>query len=153
VNNKPNLPEEVPYSWRASLKAGGGWMMLAFLTDLPGNYLIDQHKDWPLALRTVIALIPFLASMLYVRSTARWIRGMDELHRRVVLDAFLFSTVAYLFLMAGWSLLNNAGVWQAIAQTTGLHLERMPFSNCTSIICLTFVFFGVGYSMFNRRYQ
>src|SRR4030095_14021665 len=86
MNNKPNLPEEVPYAWGASLKAGGGWMMLAFLTDLPGNYLIEHHKDWPLALRAVIALIPLIASLLYVRSTARWVRGMDELHRRIALE-------------------------------------------------------------------
>jgi len=157
MNNKPNLPDEIglgkQYSWSASLKAGGGWMMLAFLTDLPGDYLLEHHKDWLLTLRAVIALIPLMASLLYVRSTARWVRGMDELHRRVVLEALLFSTVAYLFLMAGWFLLNHAGVWDAIAQTTGLHLERMPFSNCTLIICLTYVFFGIGYSIFNRRYQ
>jgi hypothetical protein len=82
---------------------------------------------------------------------------MGSRHGRIAspcrIGAFLFATVAYLFLMAGWFLLNKAGVWEAIAQTAGLHLERMPFSNCTSIICLTFVFFGVGYSITNRRYQ
>ena len=153
MTNKPNLPEEVPYSWRGSLKAGGGWMMLAFLTDLPGNYLLAHHKDWPLALRIVVALIPLMASLLYVRSIVRWVRGMDELHRRVVLEAFLFSTVAYLGLAAAWFLLNHAGVWEAIAHATGLHLEEMPFSNCTLIICLTYILYGIGYSFLNRRYQ
>jgi hypothetical protein len=124
VNNKPNIP-----NW------------------------IEHHADWPLVSRVVIILIPLIATLLYVRSTARWVRGMDELHRRIVLEAFLFATVAYLFLAASWFLLNHAGVWDAMAQTTGLHLERMPFSNCTLIICLTYVFFGVGYSIFNRRYQ
>ena len=128
-------------------------MMLAFLTDLPGIYLTEHHKDWPLGLRAVIAMIPLIASLLYMRSTARWVRGMDELHRRIALEAFLFATVTYLFLTAAWFLLNHAGIWAAIAQTTGLHLERMPFSNCTLIICLTYVFFGVGYSIFNRRYE
>src|SRR4030095_9458714 len=153
MNNKPNLPEDVPYSWRASLKAGGGWMMLAFLTDLPGIYLIEQHKDWPLALRAVIALIPLIATLLYARSTARWVRGMDELHRRIALEAFLFSTLVYLFFTAAWFLLYNAGVWDALAQATGLHLGGMPFGNCTCIICFTYIFFGVGYSIFNRRYE
>ena len=157
MNSKPNMPEEIgwgkQYSWRVALKAGGGWMMLAFLTDLPGIYLIEHHKDWPVALRAVIALIPLIATLLYVRSAARWVRGMDELYRRIALESFLFATVAYLFLTAAWFLLNQAGVWDAVAQTTGLHLERMPFSNCTLIICLTYVFFGVGYSIFNRRYQ
>ena len=157
MNNKPTIPDEIglgkQYSWSASLKAGGGWMMLAFVTDLPGNYLIEHHKDWPLALRTVVALIPLMASSLYVRSIIRWVRGMDELHRRVVLEAFLFSTVAYLGLAAAWSLLNHAGVWETIARATGLHLEGMPFSNCTLIICLTYILYGIGYSILNRRYQ
>lgn len=157
MNSKPNIPEEIgwgnQYSWRASLKAGGGWMMLAFLTDLPGIYLIEHHKDWPVALRAVIALLPLIATLLYARSTARWVRGMDELHRRIALESFLFATVADLFLSATWFLLNHAGVWDAVAQTTELHLERMPFSNCTFIICLTYVFFGVGYSIINRRYK
>lgn len=157
MDDKPNTPEEIglgkQYSWRASLEAGVGWMMLAFLSDLPGIYLIEHHKDWPLALRTAIALFPLIATLLYVRSTARWIRGMDELHRRLVLEAYLFATVAYLVLTAAWFLLNHAGVWNALAQTTGLHLERMPFGSCTTIICLTYVFFGVGYSILNRRYQ
>jgi len=157
MNGKPNIPEEIgwgkQYSWRASLKAGGGWMMLAFLTDLPGIYLIEHHRDWRLALRAAIALVPLIATLLYVRSIARWVRGMDELHRPITLTAFLFATVAYLFLTAAWFLLNHAGIWSAIAQTTGLHLERIPFSNCTFIICLTYILFGAGYSVFNRRYQ
>src|SRR5688572_4319225 len=157
MTKTPNVPEEIgwgsQYSWRASLKAGGGWLMLAFLTDLPGLYLIDQHKEWPLALRTVIALLPLLASWLYVRSTARWVRGMDELHRRLALESFLFATVTYLFTAAAWFLLGHAGLWEAVAQGTGLHLERVPFANCTFILCMTYVFFGVGYSIFKRRYQ
>lgn len=128
-------------------------MMLAFLTELPGIYLIEHYKDWPLALRALIALIPLIATLLYARSAARWVRGMDELHRRIALEAFLFSTVAYLFLTAAWILLNHAGVWVAVAQLTGLHLERMPFANCTCIICLTWVLFGIGYSILNRRYR
>ena len=157
MHGKLNIPGEIglgkQYSWRASLKAGGGWMMLACLTDLPGIRLIEHHQDWPLAMRAIIALIPLVATLLYVRSIARWVRGMDEMHRRIALESFLFATVAYLLLTAAWFLLNQAGVWDAIAKTTGLHLERMPFWNCTFIICLTYIFFGVGYSVFNRRYQ
>jgi hypothetical protein len=159
MNNRPNVPEEIglgkQYSWRASLKAGGGWMMLVFLTDLPGRYLIEHHHDWPLVLRALIAMIPLMASLLYVRSVARWVRGMDELHRRVTLEAFLFATVVYLFLSGGWLLLDHAGVWAALALGSGLHLERVPFSQatCTWMLCLTYVFFGVGYSILNRRYR
>jgi hypothetical protein len=46
-------------------------------------------------------------------------------------------------------------VWAALALGSGLHLERVPFSQatCTWMLCLTYLFFGVGYSILNRRYR
>src|SRR5689334_21969212 len=97
---KPNVPEEIGRVslrlWREPLKAGAGWMMLSYLTDVPGAYLIELHKGWPLALRIIIALLPFAASLLYVRGIVRWIRGMDELHRQITVASFGFAAIAYL---------------------------------------------------------
>ncbi len=88
MNDKPNVPEEIQQcTWR-SLKAGGGWMFIAMGTSIAADYLLPPHKHWPLVLRTLFALVPLAASLLYVRSTARWIRGMDELHRHITLCAF-----------------------------------------------------------------
>jgi hypothetical protein len=160
MNNKPNTPEVFGwgsrYSWRDSLKAGGGWMMLAFLTDVPGAYLIAHHADWPLVLRTLIALLPMVASFLYVRGIMRWIRGMDELHRQITTSAFAFAAIAYLFLGVAWSqLVDRAGIFEAAFQLTRLQmLERMPFSNCSFAISMTYILFGIGYThIFNRRYE
>jgi hypothetical protein len=159
MNSKLNIPEEileVHCSWRTSLKAGGGWMMIAYLTDVPGAYLIAHHQDWPFVLRIVIALLPLVASLLYVRGVVRWIRGMDELHRQISLAAFGFAAVAYLFLGAAWSLVvDRAGIFATVFHLTRLQtLERMPFFNCTAIIAMTYILFGIGYThIFNRRYQ
>jgi ABC-type spermidine/putrescine transport system permease subunit I len=159
MNDKLNIPEEIMglrCSWRNSCKAGGAWMMLAYLTDVPGAYLIAHHKDWPLVLRIIVALLPLLASLLYVRGIVRWIRGMDELHRQLTLAAFGFAAVAYLFLGAAWSLLmDRAGVFESVFHLTRLQtLERMPFFNCTLIIAMTYILFGIGYThIFNRRYK
>jgi hypothetical protein len=159
MNEKPNLPEEIGFgklnlwgSWRGSMKGGAAWMFVVYLTDIPGNWLIKHHQDWPLALRLLIALIPLAASLLYVRGIAQWIRGMDELHRRVTLGAFLFGTTLYLAFNAGWPLLIRADVFSAL-NLTRWHLERMPFYNCTFTICLTYLFSGLGYAIFNRRYK
>jgi len=159
--NNPNIPDEIglwtgwPYLWRESVKAGGGWMMLVYLTDVPGAYLIAHHKEWPIAWRIVIALIPIAAALLYVRAVVRWVRGMDELHRKVTLSAFGFATVTYLFLTAVWSqLADRAGIFEEVFHLSRLQtLERMPFSNCTFIIALTWVLFCVGFTLFNRRYK
>jgi hypothetical protein len=153
MNGKPNLPEEIQHcTWR-SLKAGGGWMFLAMGTSIAADYLLPHHKDWPLALRAVVVMIPLAAGLLYVRSTARWIRGMDELHRYITLSAFLFATVAYLLLNTAWPLLDKAGVFEAISQVTSLRLERLYLGNCTVTLALTYIFWGIGLSIFNRRYQ
>jgi hypothetical protein len=34
MNNKPNIPEEMARSW----EAGGHWLMVVFVTDIPGAY-------------------------------------------------------------------------------------------------------------------
>jgi len=161
MNSKPNIPDEIglwtgkPFSWRDSLKAGAGWMMLVYLTDVPGAYLIAHHKDWPIALRIMIALIPLAAALLYVRGVVQWIRGMDELHQKITLAAFGFASVTYLFLAAAWSqLTNRAGIFEDVFHLSRLQtLERMPFSTCSFIIALTWVLFCLGFTIINRRYK
>ncbi len=130
--------------------------MLVFLTDIPGAYLIAHHKDWPIILPIIIALLPLAASLLYVRAIVQWIRGMDELHRQITQAAFGFAMVAYLVLARAWSLLaDRAGILENMFHLTRLGtLERMPFSNITFITALTYVLYGIGYThIFNRRYQ
>jgi len=85
MNSKPNLPEEIEpgrdYSFRTDLRVNA-WSWVAVLTSFAGEVLLlPHHKDWPVVLRAVIALVPLMASLLWVRSIARWMHGMDELHR------------------------------------------------------------------------
>jgi hypothetical protein len=159
MNAQPNLPEDIGFgkmnlwgSCRGSMKAGAGWMFTVYLTDIPGEWLIRHHPEWPFLLRSVIALLPLAAGLLYVRGIAKWIRGMDELDQRVTLGAFLFGVTAYLFLSAGWALLIRGDVFTAL-NLTRLHLERVPFNDCTFAVCLTYLFAGLGYSICNRRYK
>jgi hypothetical protein len=158
MNTKPNLPEEIGLgkwmgSWRGSWNRGGAaWMFVVYLTDVPGAWLLQHHAGWPLALRLLISLVPLAATFLYVRGLARWIRGLDELDRLVVLSSFIFGTTVYLFLAVTWPLLARAGVFAAL-NLTHFHLDLMPFSNCTFAICLTYLLASIGYTFFKRRYQ
>jgi len=159
MNDKLNVPEDIfkfRYSWRDSFKAGAWWMMIAYLTDVPGAYLIAHHKDWPIAWRIIIAALPLAASLLYVRGVVRWIHGMDELHRQITLSAFAFAAVTYLFLEAAWSLLaDRTGLFESVFHLTRLQtFERTPFSYCTFTIAMTYILFGIRYThIFNRRYR
>lgn len=157
MTTKLNHPDDIGWNrnalLRESFKVGAVWMFLVFLTDVPGLYFIKQHSDLPLLVRAAIAMVPLLFAFLYVRSVAKWIRGMDELHRGLAFESFTFAGVTYLFLSTAWFMLDKAGIWTALADATTIHLERVPWSNCTFIICMTYVLFGAGYSNLKRRYQ
>jgi hypothetical protein len=159
MNQLPNLPEDIgfgklaPTSWRGSLtRAGAAWMFTAYLTDVPGGILLRHHPDWPVLLRLFIVLVPLIATALYVRGLAGWIRGLDELHRRVVLTSWLFATTVYLLLAITWLFLDRAGIFAAL-NLVRFHLDQMPFSNSSLAISLTFLLASAGYAHFSRRYQ
>jgi hypothetical protein len=93
MNDKPNLPEEImfgpSYSLRANLKANT-WAFVAMILSWAGDLLLSQPRDWSVAQRAIIALVPLLIGLLWVRSFARWVRGMDEMHRWLSVEACLF---------------------------------------------------------------
>ena len=150
MNTPPNLPENLS----RSAKAGGGWMMLVFATDIPGLWFLGRHSEWPLVIRLVISLLPVIASVLYVRSIAFWTRGMDEMHQQLVRKAFLLAIVSFLGLSMTWEVLKRTDLFDVIVRTTNLHLARMPFSNCTFVVSLTYVLFGICYThVVSRRFQ
>jgi hypothetical protein len=99
MNNKPNIPGEIflgekEYSWRADWKVNG-WLFVATLISCFSD-IIFHHAvwQWPLGYRVCIVLAQFLAILLWARSLTRWIRGMDELHRRITTSAVLFAISA-----------------------------------------------------------
>jgi hypothetical protein len=155
MNNKPNLPEEImfgpSYSLRANLKANT-WAFVAMLLSLAGDVLLARHNDWGASSRAVIAMVPMLVSALWVRDFARWMKGMDELHQRMTLEACLFATVVTLFIVTTWHLLDQAGFFQAyfIPERLNSHLH---FNTASFPISLVLAFYFVGYAQINRRYK
>jgi hypothetical protein len=147
MNNKPNIPEELVtwkyYSFRTDVKVNG-WCWVALLTSFVNEaFLLPPHKDWPIAMRAVIALIPLVACLLWVRSVARWIRGMDELHRNITLVACLFAAIATLFVVTALHLLVVAGVFSANL------IASSSYVSIGLVACL----YGLGHFLFNRRYK
>jgi hypothetical protein len=147
MSNKVNIPEELApgkyYSFQTELKVNG-WCWVAIATSFINEVvLLPRHKDLPVAARAVIALIPWLASLLWVRSAARWIRGMDELHRRITLAACLFATSATIFVITALHLLAVAGV------LSGKFQAQAGFI----VIWLVVSFYVLGQEIFNRRYK
>jgi hypothetical protein len=104
------------------------------------------------AQRAIIALVPLLIGLLWVRSFARWVRGMDEMHRRLSVEACLFATGVTLFVVSTWHILDKAGVFQAGAYMSRLHLDS-HFHTASFPISLVGAFYFLGYAIFRRRYK
>jgi hypothetical protein len=147
MNEKPNIPDEIApckqYSFLTDLKVNG-WCWVAVLVSFFNDVaVLPHHKDWPVALRVGIALVPLVAALLWTRSVVRWVRGMDELHRHITVAASLFATVATLFLITTLHLLATAGALPPKFQANAGFV----------IIWLVCVFYIAGQALFNRRYK
>ena len=132
MNTKPNEPEELK-----KLGKVHGWLFAAMLTAcatyilLHGNIFKGWHlheedwpilsglqhhhgEDWPVVVRIIVELLPMFMSLIWARDVARRIRGMDELHRRIMLETCLFSICGTFFFITTWNRLQNTDVLRTI---------------------------------------
>lgn len=155
MNAKPNLPEEImfgpSYSIRANLKANT-WAFVVMLLSWAGDLLLSQPRDWTVGQRTIIAVVPLLISLLWVRSFVRWVGGMDEMHHRISVEALLFATAVTLFVVSTWHILDQAGVFEPGFLPARLHLGS-HFHTASFPISLVVAFYFLGYAILSRRYQ
>jgi hypothetical protein len=158
MSNKPNLPDEIwlgkkEYSAWTDWNVNGWLFVATIISGLSDIMFPHEVKQWSIAMRTLVALIPFLALLLWVRSLARWIRGMDELHRRITVAATLFTVSVTFFVVVLWHRLEKAGVFQAIFPAGKSSSANWDISTVGHIFLLmTFCYF-LGCRIFNRRYQ
>jgi hypothetical protein len=156
MNNRPNLPDEIwlgkkDYSAWVDWKVNGWLFVATIIAGVSDIMFPHEVKQWHIAVRTLVALIPFLALLLWVRSLARWIRGMDELHRRITLAAILFTVSATFFFVTLWHRVDKAGVFQAISPKYSD--ASWDIGTVGHIFLLMTFFYFLGYRTFNRRYQ
>ena len=157
MNTKPNVPGEIflgerEYSWRADWKVNG-WLFVATLISAFADIIFPHIvKQWPLGWRTGIVVAEFFAIALWAQSLVRWIRGMDEMHRRITVSAVLFSISATFFTLMLWHRLDKAGFFNAFLpeSKTGVGWDICTVGHGFLLLTL-FYFFS--FSRFNRRYK
>ena len=114
----------------------------------------DRYPGWPLLVRTLIELVPLLASLLWARRLIRWVRGMDELNRRITLEAWLFAALMTVGFLSIWPLLNAAGTSASLYPAThGFHLEGLDKPNFLLTLGVLWLSHLLGHVIINRRYQ
>ena len=182
MNNKPNDPEDCINPKKMSLwtdtkvnhwlfigLAAGAANGILFHTIVPplDGVLREDFLTWPVGIRLIIESVPLLAGLLWARSVARFIRGMDELHRRVTIEAWLIAALATLGFLSIWPLLDAAGISASVYRATHFHgeftdkphiflvfwmfLDRPP--GIFRILCLLYGFYILGYFILIRRYK
>jgi len=155
--NKPNLPDELEpgkgdYSVRKDLKVNG-WGYVGLALSIGGEALIYFHQDWPIALRTVIALSPIVPALLWGRVFARWVRGMDELHRRMTVEVCLFATTATLFVFTALHPLVKFGVLEASGSGDSWLAWLMDWHSWLLTSWLLICFYMLGGMILRRRFK
>jgi hypothetical protein len=107
--------------------------------------VLHQNHEWIVPLKAVVALSPLLPSLLYVWSIVRWIRGMDELQRRIQLGACLFAAIGTIFITTALSLLADVG---------GINLPRLQHGLGWEGTFASLIFlYMLGNIVVNRRYK
>ena len=134
------------YSFRTDLKVNG-WGYLSMALSFASDALLPHHKEWHVAVRAIIALSPMIPALLWGRVFARWIRGMDELQRRITVEVCLFATTATLFLFAALRPLVKAGIFQPL-ENTGLDLHTW-WGTSWLLVC----FYILGSRILHRRFK
>ena len=130
-----------------------------------GDLWLFNHEDCPFILRVIIALVPPAMWLLWIRNVAQWIRGTDELQRRIILETYLFAIAWTLFVIAVLHHLKHEGILAVIFRSSRSFWGKMALGfnlggNITEYDCLfplsvmLFISFLIlGYKIFNRRYK
>ena len=155
------------------------WLFIAVVAGLANEILFhtivppfdgvlrEDFLTWPVGIRLIIESVPLLAGLLWARSVARFIRGMDELHRRITIEAWLFSALATIGFLSIWPLLDAAGISGSVSWATHFHgdftdkpqffrgfwalLDKSPGIALT--LLLLNAFYILGYFILIRRYK
>ena len=95
-------------SVRAAFKLNA-WAGVAVLAAFVSRLLLKNSPELVGVPRMAAALLPLLPGLLYVRALWRWMLGLDELQRRLQLEAVCLATLAMLLLALMADLLRGAG--------------------------------------------
>lgn len=114
----------------------GGSMVAYAVIVVFSVWLLKGHEHT--ALGYGIAVLPIVPSVFALWAFLRYFRGMDELQRRIQLEAVAFSFVTTSFITLTWAFLQNAG---------------LPRFDVIWVAPMLIFLWGVGACIAKRRYQ
>ena len=131
------------YSWKKDLRLNV-WLAVAVATYLIDLALLKFNPGGTPLGRGLCALAPIVPGLLYIRSWVQFIRGMDELQRRVQVEASLFAALSTVVVGAIIATLNGHGV-SVLGARHGLGIG--------GAFMVLFPLWLVGWAFANRRFK
>jgi hypothetical protein len=115
---------------------------LALLTAvfMVGSSLVSARGDSSLALRVMLAIVPLVPAAALAWAIVRAVQQLDEMHRKIHLDAMTGAFVATAFVAIGYGQLQHARV-------------GLPELNWAFLWPAMVVLWAVSYVVAARRYQ
>ena len=111
----PNLIESYQpgsghYSLRKDMRLNA-WLAVTAALYVLVLWWLKHHRDLSPLTQGLLRLLPLLPALLYVRAWIRVVRGLDELQRRIQLEAFLFAALGTVIIGVVIATLNASGVY------------------------------------------
>ena len=157
MNSRPNIPNEIywgkEYSLRMDQKVNG-WLIVATIISAFADIMFPHVvRQWPLGWRVGIVLAEFIAIALWARALTHWIRGMDELHRRITTSAILSAVSGTFFFLMLWHRLDRAGLFNALFGPPKKPGVGWDICTVGHGFLLLIIFYAIAQAIFNRRYK
>jgi hypothetical protein len=120
------------------------WLAVATAVYLVELFLTRRHPEWSVTVRSMFALAPLVPGLLYIRACMRFVVGLDELQRRIQIEAWLFSAIGTVFI----------GITISTLGASGVHLGGLEHGLGTgSAFMVAFVLWLVGSAIASCRFK
>lgn len=124
--------------------AGLIWLAVATLIYLISLWLVKDHHGWSPAARIAITVTPLLPGIFYLRALLKSFWQMDELQRRIQIEALGFALLGTVIVM------TTMNVFAA----QGMTLVNYPHGlGIGGVYLTTFIFWSIGVSVSTFRYR
>ncbi len=124
--------------------AGILWLAAATLIYLISLWLLKHHADWSAGARVAITLAPLLPGILYLRTLLKSFWQMDELQRRIQIEALGLALVGTLVVMTAMNIFTAEGI----------RVVNYPQSLGIGGVYMTmFILWSIGVSISTFRYR
>ena len=120
------------------------WIVLAGALLILGHELLERYPESHMVVKWLVSLSPFGALLLCVKCHLGQIREMDELQRRIQMEAWLFASIGTVFVGTAINVLHDNGL---------LRFFFEPGLNLGGAIVTMLLLLILGKAVAERRYR